>query len=116
MNSTLQTYIDQLELSVLTTPRDFARIMPTGVYASDLLSCVMAGAKRREVWVTLQAHANIVAVAAMVDLCAIILTEAAEPDAETVDKANEEGIPLLGTGLSTSEVIGRLWALGLHRG
>jgi len=42
----------------------------TGGYASDLLSCVMAGAKAGNVWVTLQAHPNVVAVASLLDLAA----------------------------------------------
>jgi hypothetical protein len=60
----LQTIINKLELTVLTEPRDFASITPKGGYTSDLLSCVMAGAKSNNIWVTLQAHMNIIAVAA----------------------------------------------------
>jgi hypothetical protein len=116
MTLSLQTCIDQLGLTVLNSPKDFERVAPAGVYASDLLSCVLAGARRQELWVTLQAHANIVAVAAMVELCAVVLTEGASPDAETVARANAEGIPLLGTAQTTAEVVGRLWALGLRRG
>ena len=60
----LQNVIDALNLTPLTEPKDFARIEVTEGYTSDLLSCVMAGAPHGGVWVTLQAHTNIIAVAA----------------------------------------------------
>jgi hypothetical protein len=111
---TLQDIIDKLELTVLTTPKNFQRIVPTGGYASDLLSCVMAGAKHGAVWVTLQAHTNIVAVAALLELSAVIITESAMPDPETITKANEEGITLLVTDEFTYPVAGKLWEMGLR--
>ena len=41
----LQQIIEKLNLTILTEPRDFSSINPTGGYTSGLLSCVMAGAK-----------------------------------------------------------------------
>jgi hypothetical protein len=109
---TLQEIIYQLNLRLLTQPKDFEQIVPTGGYAADLLSCVMAGAQRRAIWVTLQAHLNIVAVAALLELSAVIITEGATPDPETIIKANEEEVTLLATDKSTFYVTGRLWELG----
>ena len=68
---------------------------PTGGYSSDLLSCVMAGAKKGNIWITLQAHLNIVAIAALNEVAAIIITENAQPDAASIAKANEQGVILL---------------------
>ncbi len=51
----------------------------------------MTGAEPEGVWVTLMAHSNIVAVAALLDLAAIIITENAQPEKETIEKANEKG-------------------------
>jgi hypothetical protein len=112
----LQNIIDQLGLTVLTESKDFAGIIPASGYASDLLSCVMAGAKARGIWVTLQAHVNIVAVAALLDLSAIIITEGAEPEQAIIDKANQQGITLLASKDSTFKVNGQLWELGLRDG
>src|SRR6266545_5364582 len=95
--TSLQDIVDQLGLKVLTEQGDLAAITPETGYASDLLSCVMAGAQKKSVWVTLQAHANIVAVAALLDLSAVIITEGAMPDVASIAKANEEGIILLST-------------------
>jgi hypothetical protein len=86
----------------------------TGGYASDLLSCVMAGAQEGNLWVTLQGHPNIVAVASLLNLAGVIVTEGIEPDAATVSKAEEEGIPLLTTPLKTFTVVGGLYELGLR--
>jgi hypothetical protein len=111
---TLQQIITNLKLTVLTEAKDFTEIVPTSGYASDLLSCVMSGAAHQSVWVTLQAHSNIVAVAALLDLSAVIITEGATPDAATITKANEEGITLLLTSEPTFYVVGKLWEMGLR--
>ena len=110
----LQQIIERLELNLLTDPRDFTLIHPEGGYTSDLLSSVMAGAKSKYLWITLQAHLNIVAVAALLEVAAIIITENAKPDAATISKANEQGIILLSTPKPTFEVDGKLWEMGIR--
>jgi hypothetical protein len=112
----LNQVIQDLDLIVLTKPQDFSLLTPTSGYVSDLLSCVMAGAPHQGIWVTLQAHINIVAVAALLELTAVIITEGAAPDQGTIDKANEEGIVLLSTGRPSFEVVGKLWEMGLKNG
>jgi hypothetical protein len=110
----LQQIIDQLQLTVLTEPRDFERIAAAGGYSSDLLSCVMAGAKKGFIWTTLQAHLNIVAVAALTEVAAVIITENAQPDEASIARADQQGVILLSSSLPTYEINGRLWQLGLH--
>ncbi|MBI2331417.1 MAG: hypothetical protein HYU84_04505 [Chloroflexi bacterium] len=110
----LQTIIDKLQLNVLTQASDFSSVTPNGGYTADLLSCVMAGAKNGTIWVTLQAHMNIVAVAAMLDVAAVIITENAKPDPATIAKANEQGIILLSTPKASYEICGKLWELNLR--
>lgn len=112
--ATLQDIIDQLELRVLTEKRDFTQMTPNTGYASDLLSCVMAGAQKKSIWVTLQAHANIVAVAALLELSAVIITEGALPDPASIAKANEEDVCLFSTPKPTYEVVGKLWEMGIR--
>ena len=111
---TLQDIIEQLDLKVLTEPRDFGNTTPHHGYTSDLLSCVMAGAKSQGIWVTLQAHLNIVAVAALLELPAVIITENAQPDQATIAKANDQGITLLSSSLPSFKVVGKLWEMGLR--
>lgn len=111
---TLQEIIDNLKLTVLTEPKDFSSIKISQGYTSDLLSCVMAGAQHGGLWVTLQAHINIVAVAALLELSAVIITENALPEAPTVAKANKEGVVLLATENATFFVVGKLWEQGVR--
>jgi len=103
----------ELSLSVQAA-NDRLDIEVTGGYASDLLSCVMAKAREGNVWVTLQAHLNIVAVAALLQLAGIIITEGMCPDAATLEKANKEGIPILTTPHTTFTVVGRLAQMGVE--
>jgi hypothetical protein len=110
----LQQIINELNLTVLTETQDFSSITPTGGYSSDLLSCVMAGAKKSYLWTTLQAHLNIVAVAALNEVAAIIITENAQPDAASIARANQQGVILLSTSQSTYEINGKLWELGIR--
>jgi serine kinase of HPr protein (carbohydrate metabolism regulator) len=110
---TLQEIITKLNLTVLTEEKDFEQIVPSSGYTSDLLSCVMAGAQHKAIWITLQAHTNIVAVAALLDLSAIIITEGAQPEEDVIAKANEENITLLLTNQFSYEMVGQLWEMGL---
>lgn len=110
----LATIIEKLNLKVLTEKKDFSQISVSKGYTSDLLSCVMAGAANQSVWVTLQAHNNIIAVAALLDLSAVIITEGAMPDQVSIDKANEEGINLLQTDKDSFHIVGMLWELGVR--
>jgi len=114
MEMTLEQIIKDLDLNVITEKKDFSGITPTHGYVSDMLSCVMTGAKNKSIWVTLQAHNNIVAVACLLDIAAVIISEGAKPDEDTIKKANEEGITLLSTDKNSFSVVGRLWQLGLR--
>ncbi len=110
----LEKIIDALDLKVLTNQNNLANITPKSGYCSDLLSCVMAGAESGSLWITLMAHGNIVAVAALLDLAAIIITEDAQPEQETIDQANEKGVIMLSTPKPNYYVVGKLWEMGLR--
>ncbi len=111
---TIQEIIEKLSLTLLTEKKEFSQVVPGNGYTSDLLSCVMAGAQHGGIWVTLQAHTNVVAVGALLELSAIIITENAMPDQATIAKANAEGVTLLLTDKPTFHVVGKLWELGLR--
>ena len=113
MTLTLNEIIQKLDLKILTEPKDFREIPVKSGYCSDLLSCVMTGAEPHGIWITLMSHSNIVAVAALLDLAAIIITEDAQPDQGTIDKANEKEVTLLSTPDPNYEIIGKLWEMNL---
>jgi len=85
----------------------------TGGYASDLLSDVIAHSRKGNIWITIQTHPNIVAVATMKELAGIILSGGRKPDSDTLQKAEEEEIPILLSPLLTFELVGRLYQLGI---
>ena len=85
----------------------------TGGYVSDLLSDVMANARPGDLWITLQVHQNIVAVASLKELAAIIIIGGRQPEKQTLAKAEEEKIPLLLTGMTAFEVVGELYRMGI---
>ena len=109
----LTELIRELALTVQSADKGLDREVKGG-YASDLLSDVMANSKEGDLWVTIQGHPNVVAVATLRDLAGIILANGRQPDAETVQRAEEEGVPILCTPLPTYEIVGRLYRLGIH--
>ena len=83
----------------------------TGCYVSDLLSDVIGNAREGELWITLQTHQNIIAVASLKDLAAIILVRGLTAEEGTIEKSNLENIPVLTTTLDTFSVAGILYQL-----
>jgi serine kinase of HPr protein (carbohydrate metabolism regulator) len=85
----------------------------TGGYTSDLLSDVMGHASEGQVWITLQTHKNVMAIASLKELSAIILVKGNQPEEDTVLQSKSEGIPILGTNEEAFEISGKLYQL-LH--
>ena len=74
-----------------------------GAYAGDLLSWVMGRADSGNVWITIMSNVNIVAVATLADVGAILLSEGVKPDEDIVKLANAKGVNIFGTELSSYE-------------
>lgn len=110
----LNNIVKDLDLKVLTSPVELSTVDVETGYCSDLLSCVMTGAEAGAVWVTLMAHGNIVAVAALLDISAVIITEDAQPEEDTLKLATEKGVTLLSSPYDNFHIIGKLWELGLR--
>ncbi len=82
-----------------------------GGYVSDLLSDVMGNAGEGMVWITLQTHKNIMAIASLKELAAVILVRDLLPDDDTAASSEAEGIPVLGTSLRTFDIAGKLYEI-----
>jgi predicted transcriptional regulator len=82
-----------------------------GGYVSDLLSDVMGNANGGMVWITVQTHPNIVAVASLKDLAGIIIVKDLIPENETINKSNTENIPILSCDSDTFKITGSLYDL-----
>ncbi len=86
----------------------------TGGYVSDLLSDVIAHAQDGDVWITLQKHANIVAVAHLKALAGVVIVAGRTPEADTIARAAEEHVPIITTPLDAFDAVGVLYALGIR--
>ena len=86
----------------------------TGAQVCDLLSHVMARGRPGQVWITIQTHANIIAVAALAKLSAVIIAGGFAPEDETTMRAEEEEIALLLSGESAYTLAGQLYEMGIR--
>lgn len=109
---TVQELTNALPLTVVSGQASLAKEI-SGGYASDLLSNVMGQARAGNIWVTMQGHQNIVAVASLAGLAAVIVAGGVEPDKDAVRKATTEEVAVLRTNLTAFEVVGRLYQLGI---
>jgi serine kinase of HPr protein (carbohydrate metabolism regulator) len=101
---------DKLGLKIFSGEQGLNNIIDGG-YTSDLLSDVMGHADSGNIWITLQTHKNIMAIASLKELAAIVLVKNFEPDAETIEHSNEEGIPILGSSDQSFEISGKIFNL-----
>jgi predicted transcriptional regulator len=85
-----------------------------GVFVSDMLSDVMAGAKSGNLWLTVQTHKSIVPAANLVDVSAVIITGGKEVPQETIDLASKYNIAIFSSKLPTFELVGELFSAGLR--
>jgi len=83
----------------------------TSGYVSDLLSDVIANAEEGCLWITVQRHLNIVAVAQLKKLAGIVLSRGSEPDAAVLARATQEGLFVLSSADDSFTVAGKLYAL-----
>jgi predicted transcriptional regulator len=107
---TVREIVESLNLKVFTGEQGLDNPVEGG-YTSDLLSDVMGYADAGRVWITLQTHKNIMAIASLKELAAVLLVKGFEPDRDTKALAEKEGIPILGTTEQAFEISGRLYGL-----
>lgn len=112
-NMTVRDAVQIVGLEILTEDEGLEREV-TGGYASDLLSDVMAHSRTGNLWITLQAHRNIIAVATLKELAAVVLVNGRTPDAETLTKAREERVTVLRSQLPAFELVGKLYQAGIQ--
>ena len=105
--------VEKLGLKVLAGANGLDREID-GCYISDLLSDVMGNAMEGNIWITLQTHKNVMAVASLKELACIILVKNLMPNDETIEQSNDEDLPILQTSLPTYEIAGLVYNL-LHQ-
>lgn len=111
----LKEIVEKLEIEPLMPKETDFTLMIKGCYIGDLLSNVMAHACESDLWLTVQTHQNVVAVAQLLNLGGVVFLEGHLPDEDTIKKAQEEKLPLFSTGNSAYEIAGSLYEMGLTR-
>lgn len=79
-----------------------------GVYIGDLLSWVMGRAEGDNLWITIMSNINIVAVAALADVAAIILAEGVTLEENVIKTAKEKGINIFSSTMTAYELAAAL--------
>jgi len=80
-------------------------------YVSDLLSDVIGNIKENSIWITIQRHINILGVAKLKDVIAIIIPRNLQLDKNVIEKAKEEEIAILRDSRSAFELSGLIYNL-----
>ena len=104
--------LEDLNFRLVTEETDTDKEI-TGLYYGDLLSWVMSRANQGNAWVTVQTHANIIAVATLIEMSCIIIPESIEIEEDTIARANQENMTILSTDLNAYEIFCKLHELGL---
>lgn len=108
MEKNLKFLVDELGLECKAGEGSLDRI-PKGVYVSDLLSDVIGKAQEDMLWITSQAHRNIVAVASLKELSAIIVVNGREIEKDVLESAESEGVVVLSSEMPAFETAGILY-------
>jgi len=106
----IEDLANQLNMDVLSYKEGLQKNI-SGGYVSDMLSDVMANSKQGNIWITLQTHPNIVAVALLKNLAGIIIVSNRQPEEETLKKAVSEKIAILTTSMPAFEIAGKIYQL-----
>ena len=109
---TVKEVLELIEAKDMTPETDKNTEVSCG-YTCDLLSWVMAHGTAGMAWVTVQTHMNVIAVASLMEMAAVIIPEGIEMEAPSLEKAKDEGICVLQTKLTAFEICARLAAAGL---
>ncbi len=112
MSIELTKIIEELDLDVQAGAEALHHEV-TGVYVSDMLSDVIAHSGAGHIWITLQIHMNIIAVARLKEITGIIIVNGREIGDDVREKADEEKIPVMGTDMNTYQLAGKLYAMGV---
>ena len=99
---------DALGLNAFALPKP--ELAVGGGYAGDLLSWVMGRAREGDCWITIMSNVNVAAVAVMADTSCVLLSEGVVPDEPLLQRAEQQGVNLLGSSKSTFELAAEVHA------
>jgi len=109
MSLNVEKFREEIQGEILTAETDLQKVEINGGYVSDLLSDVMGNSAAGDAWITIMRHLNVIAVASMIGLPAIVFAKGIKPEANVIAKAKEENICLISSPLSTFKIAGKLY-------
>lgn len=112
MEMKVKEFAENLNMKLLTGEAGLDMVI-SGLYIGDLLSWVLSHAAKGNGWITVHTHLNIVAVAMMTDVSCIIIPEGISIEEATLNKAVQEGVAILSTGMNSYEISCKAYELGL---
>lgn len=101
--TTVKQIVQELNLQVVTSRADLNQEVVNG-YVGDLLSVVMAKAKPKSAWITIQGHMTIIAVAKMIESPLVIISEGFKVEQAVINKAEQENLVLAESDQSAFEL------------
>ena len=108
----IRQVVEELSLSVLAG-EDFLEQEVHWGYCCDLLSRVMSKGKKGGLWITVQTHMNIVAVAVLTEIACIVIPEGIQVEEEVLKKAENEGVVILSSDMTAFELAGKLYKMSI---
>lgn len=111
---TVKQMMDLTGAQLLTPGVSLEREVTAG-YSCDMLSWVMGHEQPGMVWMTVQTHLNVIAVAELIDAACVILTDCSQVDDATLARAKADAFPLLASERSAFELSGLLYGAGVRQ-
>jgi predicted transcriptional regulator len=105
----LVDFIPTVKGQVLTKIEGLENVEIFNAYVSDLLSDVMGSVGENMAWITIMRHLNVVAVASLAGIPVVFFSKGIIPETPVIKKANEEGIHLVSSSLTTFDLAGILY-------
>lgn len=97
---------EKLNLHAFSLPMPDREV--NGGYCGDLLSWVMGRAESGQAWVTIMSNVNVVAVASLTEVAAVIMADGVSPDADALKKAEEQQVNILSSPLDSFALCARI--------
>jgi predicted transcriptional regulator len=111
---TLAELVKKIGCEIMTGDVNLDKDINDG-YVSDLLSDVIGNIKENSIWITIQRHINILGVAKLKEVTAILIPRNLQVEDNIIEKAREEGVAILRDSRSAFELSGVIYNL-LQRG
>ena len=107
---TVAEIANKLNMEIVTA-KSSAERQVSGVYICDLLSWVISHANDDDLWITVLTNLNTVAVAVLANVSCVVIPESIQIETSTLEKAEEEGVIMLRSELSSYDICTKVYEL-----